>query len=462
MSTDLRQQLRELGEHHRTLRTPVEIEELERTALVQPGRPALKGAWVAAAAMAAVLLLVGGLLIVIPPADPEPVPPAGVTDPAASTPSLSPEEEAAPATAVPEGTALGVVTVIPPQPLPPQTATSLDAGQLAWRNYDFADVPGLGEVVSTVVLGLVEGSHLVVVEEAEGRIEDELLVSEDGVKFSWREDASFLVAGGDATDVIVGADLLWLVPNLPSRSVYRSADGVTWAAVEFSGGPPIVHWKEGDQAILRRAATIVTAHDSSVFTSTDDGYSFVEVAPFGDVDGLLTVGATGEEFFAVATYDEGRVLIASSRDGLDWVVHEQPVDLGVVSDGGAYFGKVSGDDPSLFLVVDVQGPHLFRYSREGDEIRVDEVAALDADLIAELGANPFDAAVLNGISAHHWEGRFVLRREGLRWVLFVSDDGVEWRSVTLGEVLDGGKPSFGNGLIFRGGGYLSIGEIALD
>ena len=199
---------------------------------------------------------------------------------------------------------------------------------------------------------------------------------------------------------------------------------MTWSAIELGDTQPIEHWKnERDQAIVRRGTTIVTAARSSIFTSTDDGHSF----------------------------------------GLNWTVHSDPVDLVVVLDEEAYFGKVSGDDPSLFLVTDVQGPHVFRYSRNGAEIRIDEVAALDADLIAELGLHSPDRSVLSGISAHHWEGRFVLRREGPRWALFVSDDGLDWGSITLGGVFDRGKPFFSNGLVFvRGGDVLAVTEVAID
>lgn len=469
MSVDLRQQLRELGEFHKSTRTPVDPGELELVTLVRPIRPAhhrLRGVWVAAAAMAVVLLLIGGVTLVVNIGGPEPAPPAGVVTstslgvPTTASSQQEPGVEIAPTPAVP-----GVVTVIPPQPLPPQTAAALDAGQLNWRSPDYTGVPGLGDVVSQVILGPIEGSHLVVVEEAEGAIEDELLVSEDGVEFSRREEASFLVGGGDATDVIVSADLIWLTP-LSGGPVYRSADGVTWSAIESGDTQPIEHWKnELDQAIVRRGTTIVTAAHSSIFTSTDDGHSFVELAPFGDVPGhrFLTAGATAEEFFAVAAQGEDRVLVAYSGDGLDWTVHSEPVDLGVVLDEGAYFGKVSGDDPSLFLVTDVQGPHVFRYSRNGPEIRIDEVAALDAEVIAELGVHSPDGSVLYGISAHHWQGRFVLRREGPRWALFVSDDGVDWGSITLGGVLDGGKPFFSNELVFiRGGDVLALNELALD
>ena len=212
MSVDLRQQLRELGEFQRSTRTPVEPGELELVTLARPIRPAhqrLRGAWQAAAAMAIVLPLIGGVALVVNIAEPDQVPPAGIvtsTDLGVATtasPQQETEVEIAPTTGLPD-----FVTLIPPQPLPPQTATALDAGRLNWRSPNFGDVQGLGDVVSTVILGPVDGRHLVVVEEAQGVIEDELLVSEDGVEFSRREEASFLVGGGDATDVIVGADLM--------------------------------------------------------------------------------------------------------------------------------------------------------------------------------------------------------------------------------------------------------------
>ncbi len=474
MSVDLRQQLRELGEFQRSTRTPVDPGELELVTLVRPTRPAhqrMRAAWVAAAAMAVVLLVIGGVMLVVNIAEPERVPPSGtVTSTSLGVPTTASSQqegavETAPTTAVP-----AVVTVIPPQPLPPQTATALVAGQLNWRSPNFGDVAGLGDVVSAIILGPVGDQHLVVAEEADRSIEDELLVSKDGVEFSRREEASFLVGGGDATDVVVGADLLWLSPFSGSGGLYRSTDGVTWVEVDFPGTRPITIGavKDGiDQPIVRRGATIVTALGSSIFTSTDDGHTFVELAPFGDIDGhrLLTAGATDLEFFAIAAHGEDRVLVARSGDGLDWTVHPEPVDLGVVLGDveETYFGKVSGDDPSLFLVTDVQGPHVFRYSRNGAEIRIDEVAALPADTIAELGLHSPDRTVLSGISAHHWDGRFVLRREGPRWVLFVSDDGVNWGSITLGGVFDGGKPFFSNGLVFvRGGDVLAITEVALD
>jgi hypothetical protein len=472
MSVDLRQQLRELGEFQRSTRTPVDPGELELVTLVRPIRPAhqrLRGVWVAAAAMAVVLLLIGGVMLVVNIAEPERVPPAGIVTstslgvPTTASSQQEPEVEIAPSTAVPD-----VVTVIPPQPLPPQTATALDAGRLNWRSPNLGDVPGLGDVVSTVILGPVGGQHLVVVEEAEGVIEDELLVSEDGVEFSRREEASFLVGGGDATDVVVGADILWLSPFGGSTALYRSTDGVTWVEVEFTGTRPITieAVKNGiEQPIVRRGATIVTALGSRIFTSTDDGHTFVELGPFGELEShrFLTVGAISEEFFAVAARGEDRVQIARSNDGLNWTVHSPSIDLGVSMDDAAYLGPVSGDDPSLFLVTDVRGPHVFKYSRNGTEIRIDEVAALDANLIAELGLHSPDGSVLYGISAHHWQGRFVLRREGPRWALFVSDDGVDWGSITLGGVFDGGKPFFSNGLVFvRGGDVLAITEVALD
>ena len=487
MSTDLITQIEEYFDQVEAHQSPVTTEEVNsRLGTVTATRPtrALNRRGLLVAAASAILVLLAGII---------PLLFIGDETPTADTVAPTPNSTIAPPTSVPTSQAPEVdntrptgttipepVTIIPPEALPPRTSTVLDPAQLPWRRPDLESVPGLGEVSDSIFLGPIRDQHLIVVEEGEGSIPDELLFTSNGAEYTWSANSSFVLESmtegdvtfpaTDATDVIVGADLLWLAAPR-SETLYRSTDAVSWTTVEFTGDPPIAGVKsEFDQPIVRRGDTIVATLFSSVFVSTDDGNTFIELQPFGEVGGyrLVTAGATDEEFFAIAAHGEDRILIAHSNDGLSWVVEPEPVDLGI-STADAYFGTVTGDDPSMFLVVDINGPHIFKYSRDGSEIRIDEVAALDADLIAQYGLIPPDDPVLAFISAHHWQGRFALRRESPNWLLFLSDNGVDWGAVVLGSVQDGGKPQFSNELLFTGGtqtqplgDVLSLPEIVLN
>lgn len=124
MSTDTRQQIRELAEAHRANRQPVELHEVQgivRSATKPLPRRTLHGPAVAVAVMAAVLLVVGGLALLVsttqetPPAD-----------------RVTPTTLVVPTTVSPTPTTLVVPTTISPTP------SSTTAGDASLGDFDLA------------------------------------------------------------------------------------------------------------------------------------------------------------------------------------------------------------------------------------------------------------------------------------------------------------------------------------
>lgn len=147
MSTDTRQQIRELAEFHQANRQPVQLQEVQGTvgtATNSQRRMALRGPVIAAAVMAAILLVVGGLALLVSLT--EETPPADTLTP----------------------TTLGVPTTLSPTPSTTELRDGSSAGSdLVFRPVEAGEIPielGVGPLNSMVVDG---GDRFVLLSGAE-------------------------------------------------------------------------------------------------------------------------------------------------------------------------------------------------------------------------------------------------------------------------------------------------------
>lgn len=199
MSTDIRQQIRELAELQQSSRRPVELHEVQgfSTGASTPiPRRNLRGPALAVAVMAAVLVVIGGLALLVssgeetPPADSVTPTTLVVPTTASPTPSTTATADLAPGTADLTWQRIDMDQI--PEPLnAPLGATIFDGGDKF--------VAFIAGDASTEVLISADGTNWrsVPTEEALGDAqtaaawEDEVLVATGGGGWSWEEDGPF-------------------------------------------------------------------------------------------------------------------------------------------------------------------------------------------------------------------------------------------------------------------------------
>lgn len=164
MSTDTRQQIRELAEFHQANRRPVELHEVQGTVsrATKSGPRTLLGPAVAAAVMAAILLVTGGLALLV-----------------------SMTEETPPADTITPTTLVVPTTVSPTPSTTPAEDASLGTSTLVWQRFETDQIPvepGVGAVGGTVLDG---GERFVLLSGTEALTA--VATSSDGVSWFTRQ-----------------------------------------------------------------------------------------------------------------------------------------------------------------------------------------------------------------------------------------------------------------------------------